>query len=320
MKKDAGESPSNYETTLDSLLPYDRVFLRSLAWEYLWASIPPKKVGEALQYLQNARIALGIEPLKDPAARERLQVLRRSFSKDPKASPLELIDATYWRSHWSLLHLPSHLRIRVLARDAILIGVDPRAEKENFHRYRISFRYQALPIMEAVVGTGKPPSYLDEDRRGLYMLNTPNGLYLGQSSEFATRYIEHAKRQPKWWYFVSPVIERENGPNNGGDYVKPFAPYKVSLDTLFGAESLWIGFWSEICKTDNKQKGKDTLPEYRYLQEAILLVEAAAASLVWLLTEGIRTIGIGDIIKKIPFHRKHQGWPDGYLNLGNIKR
>ena len=138
----------------------------------------------------------------------------------------------------------------------------------------MTLRDPSLPTVHVFTGDHMPPSRTFNAHRGLYFLRTATKLYLGKTDEFDIRLPWHYKNRQTnnpilWWVFVSPQQS-----------VQTF-----TLDALAAAESLLISFWNEIGTVENQTRGSDQKPAFVYLQQGILLVEAASAVLIWLMRE-----------------------------------
>jgi len=76
---------------------------------------------------------------------------------------------------------------------------------------------------------------------------------------------------------------------------------------------LLISFWNEIGVVENQTRGSDQKPAFVYLQQGILLVEAASAVLLWLIRE---KQDLGFPSWNIPFKSwTGTNWPDCYMEL-----
>lgn len=251
--------------------PVVAVFLRTLAWEFYKAKRQKIPVNDqAKNLVQAARRDLGLRITKGGAPHAFIQSLRRpenGFLSSGRPDPVE----KEWgeESAWRLLNLPSHRFVRMLSHDPVHEEVT--TEKGGFLQFSVSLRGAAVPKLLVTIGKARPTEDLfGNATRGLYFLREPEGLYVGQSDEFQIRWTDHqARRTFDWWVFVGPEENNE----------------QFSFDTLYAAESLLISFWTEICHTTNRTRGKDKEPVFAYLQPAILLVEAASAVLLWLIRE-----------------------------------
>jgi hypothetical protein len=298
---------TNPQSTNKMPLAYDDalvgVFLRKLAWEIYVAGGKPS-VGEiAEQYVQSAREDLGLKKTTAGAPHEFIQSLRKC---DPplldKTAPH---DEDGWKNEWRLHYLPSHRIVRILSANPVVL---PEAKKENPQgtiQYSVSLRSPALPKLLVTIGNGRPSF---GELKGLYFLREVDGLeidglYIGKTNEFQTRLDGHVNSSGKkviWWVFVAP---EENN-----DF--------FSAEALDAAESLLISFWTEICVTTNKKRGKDNKPPFLHLQPAILFTEAASAAFLWLLRDKKTELKFDNL--DLPFKDcKANHWPKCYLNPFN---
>jgi len=265
--------------------PVTAVFLRALAWERNVAKEKPA-VNAALELYQLARTELGLPRVKGGRPQDFIQKLRPKYLTPAGTSP-EPVEKE-WHSEWRLAYLPSHHLVRELSDRPVILEIEPVA---GISRFTISLRNAALSKLDVFIGSNLPPKDI-EGRRGVYFQRREKGLYLGQSTEFFTRNRQHGVKNPAiWWMFASPTEERET----------------LSLDTLNAAESLLISFWGEVCTVENANRGSDTKPSTRYLQEAILIVEAASASLLYLVREKFPDYSLPFKKPGIP------GWPVCYM-------
>lgn len=202
---------------------------------------------------------------------------------------------------WRLYSLPSHRLVRMLSDNIITVpDTTGKIEKSDFVRLCLKLRAPASPTLIITIGVNKPKPKELEATRGVYFLREAKKMYVGQSEEFSTRWTGHQIRGVKWWIFIAP--EEQVG---------------FSLDSLNAAEALLISFWNEVCFLSNRQRGKDKKPNWVFLQQAILLVEAASAALLWLM----RNDDFEFTPWELPFKplRARQGirWPECYLQPSN---
>lgn len=137
---------------------------------------------------------------------------------------------------------------------------------------------------------------------GVQSTGNPTGkLYVGKTDEFDVRLVQHWNKRNNqtsgvnWWVFVSPEQSAQT----------------FTLDALAAAESLLISFWNEISSVDNKTRGSDQKPAFMYLQQGILLVEAASAVLLWLVRNS-KALNLPT--QDVPFKAwRGIGWPECYL-------
>ena len=236
---------TNPQSTSKMPLTYDdalvSVFLRKLAWEINVAGGKPS-VGEIVeQYVQSAREDLGLKKTTAGAPHEFIQSLRKCVPP--------LLDTTEpheggWKKEWRLLYLPSHRIVRILSANPV---VSPEAKKDKPQgatQYSVSLRSPALPKLLVTIGNSRPA---DDKLKGLYFLREAESLYVGQTHEFQVRWNDHvfnAGKDVMWWVSITPEENNEY----------------FSNEALDAAESLLISFWTEICVTTNKKRGKDTQP------------------------------------------------------------
>jgi hypothetical protein len=300
-KKTNGKMPLIYND------PLTAVFLRILAWEQSFGNRKEMLVGKDLadDFLQTARKELGIQPnAKGGGAQidyvKRLE--RQDFLRGIKLNEKE------WglKSVWRLQSLPNHRFVRKLSHDPHVEQIIPDPAQTNgkseVFQFLVSLRAPDAPKLRVTIGNGRPDLNQLQAKRGLYFLRGKASLYVGQTEEFDVRWTQHTKNngegEIKWWVFVAPEELQE----------------AFTLDSLNGAEALLISYWSEICHTNNKQRGKDKKPAPAFLQQSILLVEAASAALIWLMREKKFKFDLW----KLPFNKcpvRH--WPECYLNPFN---
>ncbi len=282
------------------------VFLRKLAWEINVANGTPSVDDIVKKYVQSAREDLGLKKTTKGAPHAFIQPLR-------KLNP-PILDKTQpheagWKSEWRLLFLPSHRIVRTLSDNPVyktIISDYPTKKKpQGVVQFSVSLRSPALPKLLITVGNSRPES---NELKGLYFLREAdgleaNGLYVGQTNEFQVRWDNHVNSSGKkvtWWVFIAPEEKNED-----------FHP-----DALNAAESLLISFWTEICHTSNRNRGKDRKPSVFPLQQSILFVEAASAAFLWLLRDKKSEIKFDNF--KLPFKPcKAHHWPECYLKPSN---
>jgi len=283
------EMPLSYDDALTG------VFLRTLAWELYVANGKPSVRDIAEQYVQSARGELGLKKTTKGAPHAFIHALRKHKFMD-KISPTD----DRWKDAWRLLYLPSHRLVRVLSNSPVVqqnISNFPSRKKPlGVIQYSVSLRSPALPKLLVTIGNGRPEN---NQMKGLYFLREPKSLYVGQTDEFQTRWNDHvynSGREVCWWVFVAPEEKNDDFP----------------LEALNAAESLLISFWSEICKTTNKKRGKDKKPPIYHLQQAVLFVEAASATLLWLMRDKKKELKFENW--DLPFKDcRANHWPDCYL-------
>jgi len=273
--------------------PVTAVFLRILAWELYVAKRELKVQDVVTDQIQTARKELGLSPLEGGAAQDFIQKLRLGSQPflTPKYTPPAPAEPD-WPTEWRLLYLPSHGLVRQLSGKPV-VTLLPASETHK--EFQIALRHPALPTLQVFMGANVPRGYVFGNRRGVYFLWLANSLYIGKSDEFDVRLSQHSKlKNLKRWVFVSPDASGQT----------------FTQDALGAAESLLISFWNEVADVDNQRRGSDKKPAFAYLQEAVLLVEAASAALLWLTRENKKS-GLPDW--SIPFKRwKGRGWPECY--------
>lgn len=253
--------------------PLKAVLLRKLAWE-TYVAKPVERLRTRLkvkditgELINSARADLGFRPVsRGPSSDFYNKALKNVFIEDdPNLKPVQ----DKWKTTWRLLNLPSHFFVRYLS-DAPIICEEEK--NDGFIEYTVALPDPALPRLKVFVGRNKPPGDVFGERRGVYFLCLPKHFYVGKSDEFDVRLGQHLRgkyREALWWVFVSP--EKDD---------KTF-----TLDALGAAESLMISFWNELCLLANDKAGADKEPAFAYLQQAILFVAAASATLIWLIRE-----------------------------------
>ncbi len=288
--------------------PLEAVFLRTMAWEIHVAKERLTVNNVTKEQVQAARNELGLAPLnnKGGAADDFIKVLRRRSPPvlSPGGTPPSPLQPQ-WSKEWRLLYLPPHKSVRQLSDKPILAPPPQANAPTTHHEFTVTLRDPALPILHVFVGTQFPSSKPFGTHRGLYFLRTAEQLYLGKTDEFDVRLFQHMNNRLKsnnpvlWWVFVSPEQSGQT----------------FTLDALAAAESLLISFWNETSYVENKTRGSDQKPAFSYLQQGILLVEAASAVLLWLMRarQDLNLPG-----QSIPF-KKYAGkdWPGCYMKLPN---
>jgi hypothetical protein len=293
----------NPQSTSKLPLTYDDalvgVFLRKLAWEIYVAKGTPSVEDIVKKYVQSARVDLGLKETTKGAPHAFIHSLR-------KCNP-RLMDKTKpheegWKDEWRLQNLPSHRIVRSLSANPVyktIVSNCPSKKTPNgVFQFSVSLRSPALPRLLVTVGNSRPES---NNLQGLYFLREEESLYVGQTDEIQTRWndhVHHAGKKVTWWVFIAPEEKNE-------DF--------IGLDA---AESLLISLWTEICVTTNKKRGKDKQPSAFRLQQAILFVEAASASFLWLLRDKRAELKFDNF--ELPFKNcKANHWPKCYLNPSN---
>jgi hypothetical protein len=267
--------------------PIQAVLLRRLAWEtYIAKPVAKLKAGDITEDLINAaRRELGLKQITRGPASDLYNKLASGRNPVIKKKPFPMPAEKEWATAWRLLRLPSHLFVRELSEKPIIVAENTKGK--GFDELRITLRNPALPQLRVFIGIKKPKGDVFSQRRGVYFLRLPDKLYIGKSDEFDIRLAQHKRgkhRSACWWIFVTPQVETDD---------KTF-----TLDALAASEALLISFWNEVCKLGNDKRGADQEPGAAYLQQAILLVAAASATLVWLMREKTRS---GVLVKLKPW-------------------
>lgn len=254
--------------------PLEAVFLRILAWELYVAKEKLTVNNVTKEQVQAARNELGLAPLQNSggAADDFIQRLRKppKPTLSPSNTPPRPVEQG-WSAEWRLLYLPPHNLVRQLSSKPVWEPSVPASPSPNppYSRFKVTLRDPAVPTLDVFVGTQIPPNRIFHGHRGLYFLRLANQLYVGKTDEFDVRLSQHQKKFPHWWVFVSPEQSAQT----------------FTLDALAAAESLLISFWNEVSRVENQNRGSDQKPAFIYLQQGILLVEAASAVLLWLMRE-----------------------------------
>lgn len=286
--------------------PLEAVFLRILACELYVAKENPMVKNVTAEQVQAARKELGLPPHKLPGGGPHYFIRGLRHQAVPTLSvghtppqPLE----KGWDSEWRLLNLPPHNLVRQLSDRPILTTNGVPVGQTTHHEFLMTLRDPALPTLHVFTGDQVPPSGTFNTHRGLYFIRTAGKLYLGKTDEFDVRLLHHYTNHQKkndpvlWWVFVSPQQS-----------VQTF-----TQDALAAAESLLISFWNEISVIENSNRGGDQKPAFVYLQQGILLVEAASAVLLWLMR---KKQDLGFSSWSIPFKKeKYRDWPECYMEL-----
>lgn len=279
--------------------PVTAVFLRILAWELYVAKEQLRVQDVVTQQVQTARNELGLAPLEGGAAHDFIQKLRvlpkpLLSAKNTPPAPMQ----AEWQTAWRLLYLPPHNLVRQLSDRPVFTTATPTSSTQTHTELLLTLRNPAVPMLRVFVGTTQPKSGTFNQRRGLYFLRLATSMYVGKTDEFDVRLSQHIKnRSPLWWVFVTPEESQQ----------------MFTQDALAAAEALLISFWNEVSVLDNGQRGSDQKPAFTYLQQAILLVEAASATLLWLMRE---QQGLGLPQWTIPFKSwRGKNWPQCYLDV-----
>ena len=280
--------------------PVTAVFLRTLAWELYVAGKHLTVQDVVSGEVQSARKELGLKLLEGGAAHDFIQKLRLGpkpllSPKNTPPKPLEQI----WPHAWRLLYLPPHSLVRQLSEKPVYTNVSPILGTPSHFEFLVTLRNPALPKMHVFVGAELPSSNTFGKHRGLYFLRLTDSLYVGKTDEFDVRLFQHQGKTPLWWVFVSP----EQGSQT------------FTKDALDAAEALLISFWNEVSILDNKTRGGDQEPEFTYLQQAVLMIEAVSGVLLWLMRDK-QSLGLPSWT--IPFKQwRGNGWPGCYLEIPN---
>ena len=284
--------------------PLEAVFLRMLAWEINVAKEKLSVQDVVTEQVQEARMELGLTPFQGGAAHNFIQNLRKEPRPLLSASgtlprPLE----PAWPNEWRLLYLPPHNLVRQLSGKPIHEDCSPASEALIYRRLKVTLRNPTLSTLDVFVGTHKPPSRTFNSHRGLYFLRLAESLYIGKTDEFDIRLSQHWNYYQQhgnsvlWWVFISPE----------------HSVHTFTLDALAAAEALLISFWNEVSLVQNQKRGSDQKPALPYLQQGILLMEAASAVLIW-LTRDKKDLGLPS--QEIPFKQwSSPQWPQCYEKL-----
>lgn len=277
--------------------PVSAVFLRGLAWE-LYVAKEKLTVQDGTGQVQAARKEIGLAPLEGGAAHDFIQKLRvgpKPFLS-PKNTPPQPVEQD-WPSAWRLLYLPPHNFVRQLSNKPVCAVAPANTPSTPHFEFLVTLRNPAVPTLHVFVGDQLPNSRKFGTHRGLYFLRLPDSLYVGKTDEFDVRLSQHQRRNPLWWVFVSPEQS-----------VQTF-----TQDALGAAEALLISFWNEVSIVSNQKRGTDQKPVFTYLQQGVLLVEAASAVLLWLIRER-NDLGLPEW--SIPFKPwRGRNWPACYMEL-----
>lgn len=287
--------------------PLAAVFLRVLAWEISVRPDNPPTVTELVgNQIQTARQELGLAKTVKGAPHAFLAKLRHA--RKPLLTtgrPPRPIEAEWTRTNaWRLFCIPPHSAVRQLSDRPVFSQVTQDVNEQPYKQFTVRLRNPAIPDLQVYVGDGPPKGNSLEGQRGVYFLRVTHGFYLGQTRELPTRMSQHyTNMNPKWWVFIS-----------SGD------GHPLPVDALEAAEALLISYWNEVSHVTNQQRGADKKPDFGFLQQAILLVEAASAVMVWLMREKKRLKkDLGGFTSKnwtIPF-KDCTGWhwPRCYLEV-----
>lgn len=261
--KSRGIRQLNYES------PLVAVFLRTLAWE-CYVAKETLRVGQVVtKQLNIARQDLGLPALgakeTSGAGDDYIQQLRKKKLLSPGGTSPAPLDKA-WQTEWRLQYLPSHTQVRQLSFQPVVDMQPALSATQTFSHFTVTLRDPALPTIKVWLGPDDTLSKGAALHRGVYVLRSAGGLYLGKTDEFDTRLRQHlVKRSPSWIAFFSPE----------GDSA-------FTLDSLGAAEGLLISLWNEICMVENRNRGSDRKPASSYLQQAILFTTSVSAILVWL--------------------------------------
>lgn len=277
--------------------PVVAVFLRVLAWELYVAKRELRVKHVVSDQVQVARKELGLLPLHGGAPHDFIQRLRRlpNLLLTPNNTPPRPVEA-FWSTEWRLLYLPPHNLVRRLSANPVSSSLEQN--EQSYSEIIVTLRDPAVPTLRVFVGTNRPDGEVFLNRRGLYFIRGANDLYIGKTDEFDVRLRQHyANTNPSWWIFVS----------------QEYSEQTFTQDALTASESLLISFWNEIACIRNGNRGADRKPAFVYLQQAVLFVEAASATLLWLIRER-NDLGLPNW--SIPFKVwAGHGWPNCYTKV-----
>jgi hypothetical protein len=300
IQKKSQTLPLSYES------PLVAVFMRTLAWEIHEAGRNKDERGDLAvkeivgTQVQTAREDLGFKPDSQGSPHSFLQKLRPKFLTENPTKPTKHLGWEDKDKVWRLFYAPSHRFVRMLSHNPIEPKQPSKNDKTGFVQMSLRLRAPASPTLIITIGVKKPKPKEFEGTRGVYFLRQAKELYVGQSEEFSTRWTGHQIKGVKWWVFISPV-EHEG----------------FSLDSLNAAEALLISFWNEVCVLSNRQRGKDKKPSWIFLQQAILLVEAASAAMLWLMRKHEFEFTPWTLPFKPMRARQGRHWPECYLKPFN---
>lgn len=287
--------PLNYRNPLTAVL------LRRLAWEQYVARREFTMEDIETKHLPAARRELGLPPVeaKDRAAEQYL----RGLFQSPKRLRLDgqnvKLVGKQWENEWRLHCLPWHDSVRQLSADLLCTELAP-AEKRAYREWSVLSSDSAVPRLRVIVGPAFAPADACKGERGVYVVRRTRSLYIGQSSNLATRILGHrSEGEPLWT--IAMITDED---------VRP------SRDELEAAEAVLISFWHEVAILDNKSLGKLQPPEPEHRQQGILFAKGSAAALHWLMRQK-PDVALPDW--SIPFRYWKEGWSESYLKLGDGK-
>lgn len=257
---------------------------------------------QAAQNLDGDEISNKLKRIREIqlAGFEVAHIIHRHGMDDQTAFDVEAALAE-WQTAWRLLYLPPHNLVRQLSDRPVFTTAAPTSSPQTHTELFLTLRNPAVPTLRVFVGTTQPKSGTFNQRRGLYFLRLAASIYVGKTDEFDVRLSQHIRnRRPLWWVFVTPEESSQ----------------MFTQDALSAAEALLISFWNEVSVLGNGQRGTDQKPAFAYLQQAILLVEAASATLLWLMRDQ-QELGLPQW--NIPFKAwRGKNWPQCYLAVPGI--
>lgn len=273
--------------------PQVAVFLRRLAWESFVAKRDVTVNDAITNYIRSVRLDLGLNQYGNRRSSGGADdFLQKRYSEGfirSNGGTLELTERS-WSNEWRLLYLPSHGIVRQLAVEPVC--VETSQNPSIFKSFSISMRDPAIPTLDVYVGQGSALSKACAKKRGVYFLGLGGGMYIGKTDEFETRWKHHQSRQPVWAVFVS---------------IREHSDF-FTLDSLAASEGMLISLWNETNVVLNRNRGSDRKPAFPYLQQSILFIQGASASLIWLARNDIHSVSL-------PFKRwrGQSGWRQNYM-------
>jgi hypothetical protein len=277
--------------------PQIALFLRRLAWEQHIAGKSISVKNAVSEYVQAARFELGLRKYQNRSTSGGADnFVQQRYSQDihKKNGELKLTKKS-WATEWRLLYLPSHGSVRYLSGDPVIEDKSPNLSAHK--HFSVSLRNGAIPPLDVFIGKGSELKKVCARKRGVYFLGSEDGLYIGKTDEFETRWRSHGDKPSAWAAFVSL--------SEGADF--------FTLDSLGAAEGLLISFWNEVAVIVNGNRGNDRKPIFPYLQPALLFVEGVSAAILWMARNQPSLVSI-------PFKkwRGQPDWPNCYIDVPQI--
>jgi hypothetical protein len=299
--------------------PVRCVFLRMLAWQQEKEMAEFNISGLTHHYLQLVRKQLGLSELSkgSGASYNFLEEPRKSGDLIEKGrkqkKPGLYLKVNPKFTNWRFLYLPLHSVVRQLSSTVFITkdGACSANKPRNYTHLIVALRNPELPRLNIYIGKNKPKSTDLNKARGVYFIREQKGLYIGKTLEFNTRtYDQFKKRKAVWWIFITPGKDND----------------LLSQDAIGAAEALLISFWNEVCKLTNRNCGLDTEPHFCYLQHGVILMQAASAVLMYLMSAKgrkevenmLKDIGIKTHWWAMPFKKigaqSSAKWPECYFD------